>query len=43
MNENKPLALLEIERELSANRDAVFSALTQPEKMSQWFYGMDEG
>jgi uncharacterized protein YndB with AHSA1/START domain len=43
MNESKSLALLEIERELSAKPEAVFNALTQPEKMSQWFYGMDEG
>ncbi len=43
MTESKPLALLEIERELSAKPDSVFSALTQPEKMSQWFYGMDTG
>ncbi|MBL4575200.1 MAG: SRPBCC domain-containing protein [Opitutaceae bacterium] len=43
MDKSKTLSLLEIERELSASREAVFSALTQPEKMSQWFFGMDDG
>ncbi len=34
---------LVIERELPASQEAVFDALTIPEQMNQWFYGMPEG
>lgn len=43
MNDEPTLALLKIERTLSASPEHVFAALTQPEKMNQWFFGMDQG
>ncbi len=43
MSEQKTIAVLEITRIIKANRNDVFDALTQPEKMYDWFYGMPEG
>ncbi len=43
MKENDVLSLLEIKRYVSADQRSVFDALTKPEIMSKWFYGMDEG
>ena len=34
---------LVIKRLLKADRKRVFSALTDPQKMTQWFYGMETG
>ena len=43
MRESSSLAMLDIERHFDASREAVFAALTETEKMNQWFYGMPEG
>ena len=43
MKENEVLSLLEIRKTICGKRDAVFDALTKPEIMSEWFYGMDQG
>ena len=43
MSESSSLAMLDIERHFGAPREAVFAALTEPEKMNQWFFGMPEG
>ncbi len=43
MKENKVLSLLEIKRTFAVGRTTLFDALTRPEIMSEWFYGMDEG
>ncbi|MCH6258147.1 SRPBCC domain-containing protein [Puniceicoccaceae bacterium K14] len=43
MKEDSTFSLLEIERTLSASPEAVFAALTQPEKMNEWFFGMERG
>ena len=43
MNDDTSIALLEIERTFAAPPEKVFDALTQPEKMNQWFFGMDHG
>ncbi|HWX18739.1 MAG TPA: SRPBCC domain-containing protein [Candidatus Binatia bacterium] len=39
----QPTTKLVIKRVLKADRERVFSALTDPAKMAQWFYGMDTG
>ncbi len=38
-----PLSLLEIRKTLNADPQTIFDALTQTEKLNQWFYAMDEG
>ena len=38
-----PTEKLIVKRLLSADRNRVFSALTDPAKMAQWFYGMETG
>jgi uncharacterized protein YndB with AHSA1/START domain len=38
-----PIEKLVVKRLLSADRNRVFSALTDPSKMAQWFYGMETG
>lgn len=43
MSESSSIAMLEIERRFDASREAVFAALTEPDMMNQWFYGMPEG
>jgi len=43
MSESSSLAMLDIERRFDASREMVFSALTEPDKMNQWFFGMPEG
>lgn len=35
--------MLELSKVVNASQKRVFDALTQPELMSQWMYGMDEG
>jgi uncharacterized protein YndB with AHSA1/START domain len=43
-NEKPPTTnLLEIERELKASPREIFAALTQPDLMGRWFYGMENG
>lgn len=37
------LTRLVIKRTLPASRERVFSALTDPAKMTRWFYGMERG
>jgi uncharacterized protein YndB with AHSA1/START domain len=39
----QPTKKLVIKRMLKADRRRVFSALSDPAKMAQWFYGMDTG
>jgi len=39
----KPIKKLVVKRLLKADRGRVFSALTDPAKMGQWFYGMETG
>jgi len=39
----EPVKKLVIKRLLNADRRTVFSALSDPAKMAQWFYGMDTG
>jgi uncharacterized protein YndB with AHSA1/START domain len=39
----EPAKKLVIKRLLKADRRRVFSALSDPAKMAQWFYGMDTG
>ncbi len=43
MKENEVLSMLEIKRTIGGKVDTVFDALTKPEIMAKWFYGMDEG
>ena len=43
MNTDSSLTLLEIKKTVPASREKVFSALTEPEQMNRWMYGMDEG
>ncbi len=43
MKENEVLSMLEIRKTVRGKLDAVFDALTKPEIMSEWFYGMDQG
>lgn len=43
MKQEKAISLLKIERTLSAAPKDVFAALTQSQKMNQWFFGMDGG
>ena len=43
MENNITLTQLEVRKTVSTDRDRVFKALTQPELMNQWMYGMDEG
>src|SRR5258708_25893665 len=40
---NQPVKKLVIKRVLKADRSRVFSALSDPAKMTKWFYGMDTG
>ena len=40
---NKPSSSLQITRQLKHDRARVFSALTDPAKMAQWFFGMKGG
>ncbi|HWZ95095.1 MAG TPA: SRPBCC family protein [Opitutaceae bacterium] len=40
---NKPSHSLQITRQLKHDRTRVFSALTDPAKMAQWFFGMKGG
>jgi uncharacterized protein YndB with AHSA1/START domain len=40
---NEQIKELVIKRLLKADRRRVFSALTDPAKMAQWFYGMETG
>jgi len=39
----QPIKKLVIKRLLEADRKRVFSALADPAKMAQWFYGMESG
>ncbi len=39
----EPITELVIRRLLKADRRRVFSALTDPAKMAEWFYGMERG
>jgi uncharacterized protein YndB with AHSA1/START domain len=39
----QPIKKLVIKRTLRAGRRRVFSALSDPAKMAQWFYGMETG
>jgi uncharacterized protein YndB with AHSA1/START domain len=39
----QPTKKLVVKRLLKADRSRVFSALTDPAKMAQWFYGMETG
>ena len=43
MEIDNTLTLVEVKKTVSANLDRVFKALTEPEQMNQWIYGMDEG
>ena len=43
MSEPHTLSILELRRSIQASREDVFKALTTPEIMNQWFYGMDNG
>lgn len=43
MTTENTLTLLELSKVVPADRQRVFDALTQPELMNQWMYGMDEG
>lgn len=43
MTSENTLTALEIKKTVSADRHRVFDALTKPELISQWMYGMDEG
>jgi uncharacterized protein YndB with AHSA1/START domain len=43
MKDDPTLTLLKIERTFSSSPEDVFAALTQPEKMNQWFFGLDQG
>ncbi len=43
MDTNNTLTLLEVRKTVKADPAQVFEALTQPEQMNQWMYGMDEG
>ncbi|MDE0768492.1 MAG: SRPBCC domain-containing protein [Opitutaceae bacterium] len=41
MSENEVLSMLEIKCTYNASQETVFDALTKPEIMAKWFYGMD--
>ena len=43
MSQNETLAMLEIKRTYKTSQETLFDALTKPEIMAEWFYGMDEG
>ena len=43
MDTKDTLTLLEVRKIVKADPAQVFEALTQPDKMNQWMYGMDEG
>ena len=43
MKENETLSSLEIRRVFSSDQSTVFDALTKPEIMAEWFYGMEAG
>ncbi len=43
MKENDVLSMLEIKRVFATDRLTLFEALTRPEIMAEWFYGMEEG
>lgn len=40
MSDNEILSMLEIKRTYNASQETVFDALTKPEIMAKWFYGM---
>ena len=43
MTTENTLTMLELSKVVNAPQKRVFDALTQPELMNQWMYGMDEG
>ena len=43
MSGNDTLALLEIKRTYPASPERIFDALTQPQLMAKWFFGMEDG
>lgn len=43
MTTENTLTMLELSKVVNAPKQRVFDALTQPELMNQWMYGMDEG
>ena len=43
MSAENTLTMLEVSKIVNASPQRVFDALTQPELMNQWMYGMDEG
>jgi len=43
VSEKSSLAKLVIQRRIEASVETVFEALTRPEKMNQWFFGMPGG
>ncbi len=43
MSENETIAMLEIKRNLNAAQSDVYDALTKPEIMAEWFFGMEGG
>ena len=42
MKQNETLSALEIRRVFASDQSTVFNALTKPEIMAEWFYGMEE-
>ena len=43
MNKQDTLTALNIERTFTASKEKLFEAITKPELMNQWFYGMETG
>ena len=43
METDNTLTVLEVKKTVSAKPDRVFQALTEPEQMNLWIYGLDEG
>lgn len=43
MENNDTLTMLEIKRTIGAEKQRVFDALTQPDIMAKWFFGMEGG
>ena len=43
MDTDQKLVVLEVRKTVPASKERVYQALTEPEQMNQWMYGMAEG